>query len=120
MQAEYDQAADSIRGEVQSAFARVRGSRRKNEVFESKILPAANDNLRAAQSGDEAGTVDFLRLIEAQRQMLDLREKYQTAIAEYHRRAAELERVVGQNVVGHEWPLPTPANEPPPVPASDN
>jgi outer membrane protein TolC len=99
MQAEYDQAADTIRGEVQSAYARVLGSRRKIEVFESKILPAAQDNLRAAQSGYEAGTVDFLRLIEAQRQILDLREKYQMAVADYHRRAAELSRAVGQDAL---------------------
>lgn len=99
MQADYDLAADTIRGEVQSAHARVDGSRRKIAVFESKILPAAQDNLRAAQSGYEAGTVDFLRLIEAQRQILDLREAYQMAVTDFHRRAAELSRAVGQDML---------------------
>ena len=113
MQAEYDQAADTIRGEVQSAYARVQGSRRKVEVFESKILPAAQDNLHAAQSGYEAGTVDFLRLIEAQRQLLDLREKYQMAVTDFHRRAAELSRAVGQDVLGQNPPVSVPAAEPP-------
>ncbi|MFM9965901.1 MAG: TolC family protein [Planctomycetaceae bacterium] len=108
MQAEYDQAADTIRGEVQSAFARVQGSRRKVEVFESKILPAARDNLSAAQSGYEAGTVDFLRLIEAQRQILELREKYQVAVTDFHRRAAELSRAVGQDVLGQDQPASAP------------
>ena len=111
MQADYDQAADTIRGEVQSAYARVEGSRRKVEVFNSKILPAARDNLSAAQSGYEAGTVDFLRLIEAQRQLLDLREKSQMAITDFHRRAAELSRAVGQDVIGQV--LPVTAAEPP-------
>ncbi len=105
MQAEYAQATDTIRSEVQSAHARVRGSQHKIGVFESKILPAAQDNLRAAESGYEAGTVDFLRLIEAQRQVLDLREKYQMAIADFHRRAAELERAVGHEVLGRNWPV---------------
>ena len=113
MQADYDQAADTIRGEVQSAYARVQGSRRKVAVFESKILPAAQDNLQAAQSGYEAGTVDFLRLIEAQRQLLDLREKYQMAVTDYHRRAAELSRAVGQDVLGPARPASVPAFEPP-------
>lgn len=113
MQAEYDQTADTIRGEVQSAYARVEGSRRKVEVFESKILPAARDNLSAAQSGYEAGTVDFLRLIEAQRQLLDLREKSQIAVTDFHRRAAELSRAVGQDVLGKDSPAPVPAAEPP-------
>ncbi len=113
MQADYDQAADTIRGEVQSAYARVQGSRRKVAVFESKILPAAQDNLHAAQSGYEAGTVDFLRLIEAQRQLLDLREKYQMAVTDFHRRAAELSRTVGQDVLGPAGPASAPAAEPP-------
>ncbi len=111
MQADYDLAIDTIRGEVHSAYARVHGSRRKIEVFESKILPAAQDNLRAAQSGYEAGTVDFLRLIEAQRQILDLREKYQMAISDFHRRAAELSRAVGQDVLGQDRPASAPAVE---------
>lgn len=113
LQADYDQAVDTIRGEVQASYARVQGSRRKIEVFESKILPAAQDNLRAAQSGYEAGTVDFLRLIEAQRQILDLREKYQMADADFHRRAAELSRAVGQDVLGQHQPLPVPVAETP-------
>ncbi len=111
MQADYDQAADTIRGEVQSAYARVQGSRRKVAVFESKILPAAQDNLQAAQSGYEAGTVDFLRLIEAQRQLLDLREKYQMAVTDFHRRAAELSRAVGQDVLGPARPASIPVFE---------
>ena len=81
--------------------------------FESKILPAAQDNLHAAQSGYEAGTVDFLRLIEAQRQLLDLREKYQMAVTDFHRRAAELSRAVGQDVLGQIRPESAPAAEPP-------
>lgn len=113
MHAEYNQVADTIRGEVQSAYARVQGSRHKIEVFESKILPAAQENLRAAQSGYEAGTVDFLRLIEAQRQILDLREKYQIAVADYHRRMAELERAVGQDLLSQTPPVSAPVAEPP-------
>lgn len=113
MQAEYNQTADTIRGEVQTAYARVQGSRRKIEVFENRILPAAQENLRAAQSGYEAGTVDFLRLIEAQRQILDLREKYQIAVADYHRRAAELERAVGQDLLSQTPPASAPVAEPP-------
>ena len=95
MQADYDQAADNIRNEVQSAYARVRGSRQTVHLYESKILPAAQANVAAARAGYEAGTVDFLRLVEAQRQIIELREKHQRSITEFHRRSAELERAVG-------------------------
>ncbi len=119
MQADYDQAADTVRGDVQAAYARVRGGQRQVELFETKILPAAEENRRAAQSGYEAGTVDFLRLIEAQRQVLDLREKHQMAIADFHRRTAELERAVGGDVLSRDRVETAPASETTPKPVND-
>lgn len=95
MQAELDQARDNIGNEVQSTFVRMRASLNTVKLYEKKILPASTDNQAAALAGYTAGTVDFLRLIEAQRETIELREKYQTAIAELHRRRAELERAVG-------------------------
>ncbi len=119
MQADYDQAADNIRSDVQSAYARVQGTRRTVRLYESKILPAARDNVDAARAGYEAGTVDFLRLVEAQRQIIELREKHQMAITEFHRRTAELERAVGDNVQSREFAPQAPAAETPPEPVSD-
>lgn len=95
MQSEFDQAADNIRNDVQMAYARVQGGIQTVKVYDSKILPTANQNLTAARNGYTAGTVDFLRLIEAQRETIELQEKHQMAIAELHRRWAELEHAVG-------------------------
>lgn len=95
MQAELDQATDNVRNEVQAAWSRVQGAIRTVKIYDTKILPTANENLSAARSGYTAGTVDFLRLIEAQRATIDLKEKHQMAVADLHRRWAELERAVG-------------------------
>ncbi|MGQ0634821.1 MAG: TolC family protein [Planctomycetaceae bacterium] len=95
MQAEYQQQIDNILHDVQAAYARAEGSRQTVQLYADKILPKAQENVEAATSGYEAGTIDFLRLIEAQRELLGLREKQQAAIAEYHRRRAGLERIVG-------------------------
>ena len=95
MQSELDQATDNIRNEVQAAWLRVQGGVQTVSVFDKKILPTASENLTAARGGYTAGTVDFLRLIEAQRETIALREKHQMAIADLHRRWAELERAVG-------------------------
>ena len=59
------------------------------------VLLRAEANVESASAGYVATKVDFLRLVEAQRQLIDLQEKHQDAVAEYHRRRAELERVVG-------------------------
>jgi outer membrane protein TolC len=95
MQAEYDQQVDNIRHDVEAGLARLEGSHQTVSLYESRILPAATANVESANAGYVAGTVDFLRLIEAQRELIELQEKHQIALADYQRRRAELERVVG-------------------------
>lgn len=105
MQAEYAQQVDNVRHEVQTAFARLDASRRNAHLYSGKILPTAEASVASANAGYVAGTVDFLRLIEAERELLELREKHQEAIAEFYRRQAELERAVGA-------PIPVDASDP--------
>ena len=75
--------------------SRLRASRRMLDLYEQKLLPATEENVAAAKNGYTAGTVDFLRLVQAQREFIELSEKYQQAIVEFHRNRAELDRVVG-------------------------
>ena len=70
-------------------------TRRVVKLYTDSIRPAANENVQSAQANYEAGKLDFLRLIEAQRQLINYREPHYEAVAEYHRRLAELERVLG-------------------------
>lgn len=95
MQAEYDSQVDGVRNEVQAGFARLEGGYKTARLYSDTILPAAEANVAAASAGYEAGKIDFLRLVEAERQLIGLQEKSQEAIAEYHRRRAELERAAG-------------------------
>src|SRR5712691_3289142 len=98
MQAEYNQARDTVWQDVAAAYARANGSRQTIRLFENKLLPTAEENVATAKSGYSSGTLDFLRVIEAQRQVIELREQQQMAIVEWHRRRAELERSVGASV----------------------
>jgi outer membrane protein TolC len=95
LQAEYDAQVDGIRNEVQAAHARLERSLETVHLYVNTILPAAQLNVEAASAGYEAGNLDFLRLVEAERQYIELQEKHQEAVAEYHRNRAELDRVVG-------------------------
>jgi outer membrane protein TolC len=99
MQAEYEQQVDNILHDVEAGLARLDGSHQKVALYTDRILPAARANVESANSGYVAGAVDFLRLIEAQRELIELQEKHQEAIAEHHRRRAELERVVGAPIL---------------------
>jgi outer membrane protein TolC len=93
--AEYQQRLDQVRFEVQSGLDRATQNQRVIRLYEEKILPATQRSAEAALANYTSGKIDFLRLIDSERQVYTQREMYYQAIAEYHRRLAELERVVG-------------------------
>jgi len=93
--AEYAQKALDIQYEVQTAWEQLEESRQTVLLYEQRFLPAAQQNVSTARANYDAGKSDFLAFIVAQRQLIDLREKQQQAVADYHRRRAELERVLG-------------------------
>jgi outer membrane protein TolC len=72
-------------------------SRQLLQIYTDKILPSAEENAESARANYTAGKVDFLRLIEAQRQSYREQERYYQALSDYHRRSAEMKRVVGGN-----------------------
>jgi outer membrane protein TolC len=96
--AEYQDRLDQVRYEVQSSVDRAAQSGRVVHLYEEKILPAAQRSLDSAQANYTSGKLDFLRLLDAERQLYSQREMYYQSIAEYHRRLAELERAVGEPV----------------------
>ena len=85
-----------MRYEVQSGLDRAAQSQRVVHLYDQKILPAAQRSLDSALANYTSGKLDFLRLLDAERQLNTQREMYYQAIAEYHRRLAELERAVGE------------------------
>jgi outer membrane protein TolC len=96
LQAEYDRQADLVKNEVQGACARLSASRRTVQLYGEKILPAAQDNVRAAINGYRSATVDFLRLVQTQRELIELHENYQQAVVDLKGHQAELDRAVGK------------------------
>ena len=94
--AEYQDRLDQVRYEVQSAFDRLAQQRQVIALFAERILPVSEHSLHSAQANYSAGKVDFLRLLDAERQYHGQRERYYAALAGYQRRQAELDRAVGQ------------------------
>ncbi len=93
--AEYQERLDQVRYEVQAALDRAAQSQRVIRLYEEKLLPATRRSVESAQSNYTSGKLDFLRLIDAERQVYTQQAMYYQAIAEYHRHLAELKRAVG-------------------------
>ncbi len=99
--AELARLTDRINYEVQEAFERVREADEVVRLYDTKILPAAEANVKEAQIAYTNNKIPFLNLIEAQKNRATLKDRYYEAVAEVARRRAALERAVG-------GPLPVP------------
>ena len=97
-QAALDSKVVEISFQLEQAYQRVRESAETVEVYKQRILPTARHSIEAAQVSYIAGRLDFLRLIESQRQLLLFQDRYYESVAEYYGRLAELERQVGMPV----------------------
>lgn len=95
LRAEYEQRVLDVRFEVATAYEQVNESRRTLELYSSRLIPASEQNVAAARSNYDVNKTSFLDLATAQRQLIELREKREEALAMYHARQAELMRAVG-------------------------
>lgn len=98
-QAMLDSQINEIAFEVEQAYRRVEESRQSLKVYNDRILPAAQLSVESARASYTSGRLDFLRLVESQRQLLTLQDRYYETVAEYHQRRAQLDRVVGSRIL---------------------
>jgi outer membrane protein TolC len=114
--AELAARADQVNFQVQEAYEQVVESETNARLYEETLLPAARDNIKAAQAAYLTGKVPFLTVVEAQRSLIELRERSYTVRADYFRRRATLERVVGVPLLpvsgGAPFPGAAPAIQP--------
>jgi outer membrane protein TolC len=92
-QAKNDRAA----GFVAALFA-LRNSERRARVYETIILPRADQALAGARQAYTTGTGSFSDLVESQRTMLDIRLMIAESRVEREKRLAELEEIAGVDV----------------------
>ena len=97
--AEVQQRIDDVRNDVQAAYERLIEAQRVLDLYDSTLLPAAEQNVSVARSAYVTARLGFLRLIEAQRQVIQFRERRLEAEVSVRMRLAELERLAGGPVV---------------------
>jgi len=81
--------------EVKDLHFKVQTAERLVKLYRDSIIPQAKQSLKAAESGYQAGQVDFLNLIDSQRVLLDFNLAFYRAVADFGTNIAGLERVVG-------------------------
>jgi cobalt-zinc-cadmium efflux system outer membrane protein len=94
-QAELDRLSDGVSFQVQEAHAQATESERTVRLYETKILPDADLNVKTARADYKTGLVPAISVVEAERTRLELYDRYHEAVADYFRRLATLERAAG-------------------------
>ncbi len=89
-----DRLVAHIGFEVQAAYERAIAAQQSLEILRNRVVLAPQASFNTAKNSYMAGSLDFLRLVEAQRQLIMIRERTIEAEVEHHRQIAELERVI--------------------------
>lgn len=96
--AELESARLMTAADLRTAFVRAQTAQRLAESYRTSLLPQAESALTVAESGYRAGRTGFLDLLDAQRSLLNFKLEYYQYLADYEQRAAELERVIGEEL----------------------
>ncbi len=81
--------------ELAVAYERLSTARQETASLRRDVLPGAQSALDAATRGFELGKFSFLDVLDAQRTLFQARAQSLRALAEAHRSAAEIERILG-------------------------
>jgi cobalt-zinc-cadmium efflux system outer membrane protein len=81
--------------DVAQASERLRSARATAETLQQDALPGAEAACKAATKGFELGKFSFLEALDAQRTLFQVRAQYLLAVAEAHRAAGEVDRLLG-------------------------
>ncbi|MBI1929220.1 TolC family protein [Candidatus Poribacteria bacterium] len=93
--ATYESTRNQVLFEIKDLLVKVQTAERLENLLRTTIIPQAEQSLRAAEAGYQAGRIDFLSLIDAQRALQDFRLDYYRSITNFSQQRALLERAVG-------------------------
>ena len=86
--------------EVQDIYFKIMAYKDIVLLYETALVPQAQQAFDASQTGFETGSISFLDWLDTERTFLQTRLAYYKAITDYHKSIAYLERVVGGSFKG--------------------
>jgi cobalt-zinc-cadmium efflux system outer membrane protein len=112
LHAQYAQQTDVVGYEVQQVYEQLRESYATVRLYEKEVLPKARTNVQSAEAAYVAGQIPLLTLVEAGRNLVNLRDQFYQTVTELFRRRTVLERALSGSPPAA--PLPTPPRQPGP------
>ena len=95
----YQNSLNTIRFQIEDAWARFQKNKQQVELLNTGILPQASQSLDAALAGYQVGKIDFLTLLNNQRTLFMYESEYYQALAAYEKSLVDLEVIVGKSLL---------------------
>lgn len=97
--AERDGLVNMVRGDIARLHSEVERSRAQLALYMKAILPQGRATLHSATASYQVGRADFLTLLDAQSTLFNYETTYYRVLSDFASAIAELERVVGEEVL---------------------
>ena len=94
--ADFEGLSDEVRTQVDQSRQRVLEAQHVLTLYQKRLLPAAQAQIKAARAGYETGRNSFQALIDSERSLRTLEIQYEEALATFGQKGAELSRALGQ------------------------
>jgi outer membrane protein, heavy metal efflux system len=101
-ESEISRLTDAARTRVFVTAKQLEESAHVLHLFETRLLPVARQQVDAARAGFVASRNSFFAVVDAEKNLRSAELDHQLALAEYHRRRAELDSALGR-IPGLDW-----------------
>lgn len=87
---------DELLSQLALVHYKLRDARRQSKLYKDALIPKAVQTLNATKSGYEAGGIDFISLIDAQRMLLNFQLSYYRFNTSFNQRLFEVQALIGE------------------------
>ena len=98
VQYRYADKRNAAEAEVRTIHYRIQQTRESLALYDSTLIPQAEQTLQSALSAYKTGSVSFLDLLDSERMIVQFTLNYYKEQATYFKRLAELEQAVGTDL----------------------
>lgn len=88
--------------DIQQTLFNLRDADRKINLYKDSLIPKARQSLEVNRQGYEAGSMEFINLIDAERMLLEFELAYERALADHLIARADLSKLTGINYLSTE------------------
>lgn len=86
---------NQIATEVSDAYQRFKSAAEQVQIYEKRVLPAADQAARSVQVGYQLGQLDITSVLTTQRENLQVRNEYLDTLRQYQQAVTDLEQALG-------------------------